>query len=269
VLHPAWGNVEQELRERLTLRLRRPVVTYNLAEIGHTTRDSRLKYEALFGRRFDLLLVYHGINDARANNVPPERFAADYSHYAWYEVVNAVAAHRTGLPLALPSTFDFLATRFKEATGLVEYVPLLTPRPAWLAYGGDVKTAASFDANLDAILDAAHARGDRVLLATFATYVAPNYSPEAFAAHGLDYALHLSPIELWGLPANVVAAVDRHNQVVRAVAARHPDVPMVDQAERMPRGGAYFNDVCHLTAIGSSRFVDGLLEPAATALAAP
>jgi hypothetical protein len=265
-LHPSWGSVEQGLRERLTTRLHRPVVTFNMAAIGHTTRDSLLKYEALAGRHFDLVFVYHGINDARANNVPPEGFAADYSHYAWYETVNALARHRDGLPLVLPATLGYLATRIKERSGLVAYVGMDQPRPEWTAYGGDIKTAGPFEANVEAIVALAQARGEHVLLATFATYVPDDYTKAAFDRHALDYTLHLSPIEMWGTRENVMAAVGRHNEIVRAVAARHPDVAFADAAAAMPRGAAYFNDVCHLTAAGSAKLVDALLEPAVAAL---
>jgi hypothetical protein len=267
VLHPEWGSVEFDLRERLTTRLRRPVVTLNLAGVGHTTRDSLLKYRALVGERFDLVVVYHGINDARANNVPPERFAADYSHYAWYETVNALAPG--GSPLVLPATLGYLATRLKEQSGLVEYVGMGPPRPEWARYGSDIKTAAPFAANLEAIVALAHGGGARVLLATFATHVPDDYTPAAFARHALDYALHSSPIEMWGVRENVVAAVSRHNAIVRAVASDHPEVAFVDAAAAMPRGAAVFNDVCHLTAAGSARLVDLVLESAAAALASP
>ena len=51
VLHRRWGNVERELRERLTATLHRPVAIYNMAAIGHTSRDSYVKYRALADRR--------------------------------------------------------------------------------------------------------------------------------------------------------------------------------------------------------------------------
>lgn len=265
VLHPAWGNVEQALRERLTVRLGRPVVTFDMAAIGHTSRDSLVKYRALAGSRFDLVVVYHGVNDARANNVPPERFQADYSHYAWYASVRALESCRPWM--VLPCTLRFLAVHVRDRLGLVTYVSTDAPRPEWIGYGSDIKSAAAFEANLRELVTTAHDRHEPVLLMTFATYVPANYSAEAFAARTLDYTLHLSPIELWGAPANVREAVARHNAAVRKIAEDDPAVFFVDQASAMPKGGRYYNDLCHLTAEGSSVFVANMLETAAAATA--
>ena len=117
VMHPAWGNVEQELRERLTIRLGQAVVVFNMAEIGHTSRDSYVKYRTLAGQRFDMVVFYHGINEARANNVPPAMFRSDYSHYAWYDRVNALQSCDEGRRLVVSCTLRFLAVGVKTASG--------------------------------------------------------------------------------------------------------------------------------------------------------
>jgi hypothetical protein len=264
-LHPAWGNVEQELRERLTATLRRPVVIYNMAAIAHTSRDSAVKYRALEGTPFDLVVFYHGINDARANDVPPDVFRPDYSHFAWYDAVNALVGCGR---LVLPCTLRFLAVRAQDRLGLVAYASMEAPRPEWLAFGADVKSAASFEANLRSIVETAHARGEPVLVMTFATYVPDDYSLEAFNDGTLDYTLHLSPIEMWGTPPNVAAAVARHNEIVRRIAASDRGVRLVDQASLMPKGAQYFNDVCHMTGAGSAVFVDNMLGAVVEALGA-
>ena len=266
-LHPGWGNVEQELREQLTVRLTRPVVIYNMAAIGHTSRYSYVKYRELSDRHFDLVIFYHGINDARANNVPPDMFRDDYSHYAWYDEVNAVATCRDHPWLALPCTLRFLAVRAKERLGSVQYLSMDAPRAEWLQYGDDVKSAASFEANLNGIVEMAHERHEPLLLMTFATYLPADYSLEAFNERKLDYTLHLSPIEMWGTPANVAKAVARHNDIVRAVAAHDPAVGFVDEAREMPQGGWYFNDICHLTSAGSTVFVENMVDAAEALLA--
>ena len=265
VLHPKWGNVEQELRERLTAALRRPVVIYNMAAIGHTSRDSYVKYRALAGRHFDLVVFYHGINDARANNAPPEVFRPDYSHYAWYAGVDVLDRHHDAW-FVLPYTVEFLAIRARERLSLARYVPMDAPRAEWLSYGHDVKSAAAFAANLNGVLEIARARHEPVLLMTFATWIPPDYSQAAFSARTLDYTLHLSPIEMWGTPENVAAAVARHNEIVRDVAARDATLRLVDQERAMPKGRRWFNDVCHLTGAGSRRFVANMLPAAVEAL---
>jgi hypothetical protein len=205
VLHPAWGNIEQELRERLTVRLGRPVVVFNMAEIGHTSRDSDVKYRALEGARFDL----------------------------------------------------------------VEYVSMDAPRPDWLEYGAEIRSAASFEENLRGVVATARGRGEPLLVMTFATYLPDDYSLQAFNERRLDYTLHLTPIEMWGTPQNVLAAVARHNEIVRSVAAGDPGARLFDQASAMPKGARHFNDVCRLTAAGSSVFVQNMLDAAVELLSAP
>ncbi|HET9062093.1 MAG TPA: GDSL-type esterase/lipase family protein [Candidatus Binatia bacterium] len=269
VLHPAWGNVEQELRERLTVRLGRPVVVFNMAEIGHTSRDSDAKYRVLDGGRFDLVVFYHGINDARANNVPPERFRRDYSHYAWYDALRALETCRDDDLLVLPCTLRFLWVRANDALGIVDYVSMDAPRADWLAYGAEIKSAASFEENLRGVVARARARGEPLLLLTFATHLPDDYSLQAFNERRLDYTIHLTPIEMWGTPQNVLAAVARHNEIVRSAAASNPDVRLFDQASAMPKGARYFNDVCHLTATGSSVFVQNMVDTAVEIVSAP
>jgi hypothetical protein len=198
-LHRDWGQVEQVLREQLAYNgHRRNVRIFNLAMPAHTSRDSWLKYAALGEARFELVLFYHGINEARANNAPPEIYREDYSHYSWYETINTLASYHGTTSFALPYTLHYLAIRIRHALTKDSYVPTHDPRKDWVHYGRDTRSAVSFKHNLGAILDLAKRRGDRVLLMTFATYVPKNYSLEAFKEKRLDYGLHLKPIEIWG-----------------------------------------------------------------------
>ena len=91
VPHHKYGSVENELLEQLHASGHTDVRIFNLATPAHTTRDSKIKYEAMSNVRFDLVLFYHGINESRTNNAPPDLFSEDYSHYAWYEIVNTLA----------------------------------------------------------------------------------------------------------------------------------------------------------------------------------
>jgi hypothetical protein len=261
VLHPQWGRVPQELRRQLDAAGVGEHRIFDLAEIAQTSRDSRLKYEALADARFDLVVVYHGINETRANNAPPELFRADYSHYAWYEVLNALAPYHGKAHFALPLTVRYIAVRLRQRLGAERYVPQHRPNEAWLAHGSELRSTESFRDNLEAIAALARERGDPLLLATFALYVPDDYSERAFAAKRLDYGLHRTPLERWGIPANVVAGVRAHNEVVRSLAADGDASFFVDEARLMPRGARSFDDACHLTPDGSQRFVELLLAP--------
>jgi lysophospholipase L1-like esterase len=259
VLHESWGQVEAQILEQLARAGHRSVRVHNLAQAAHTTRDSLVKYAALGDARFDLVFVYHGINDARANAAPPEVFREDYSHLPWYELVNALAPAADGAVLALPATARFALARIRQASFPGNYAGGDRPRPEWLRYGAELRSAAAFERNLAGILELARKRGDRVALATFALYVPPDYSLEAFREKRLDYLLFWSPIELWGERDHVIAAVAAHNAVVRRLAAR-PGVLLVDEDRLVPRGARTFNDPCHLTNEGSEIFARNLVE---------
>lgn len=259
VLHKNWGAVEQALVEQLARDGRHDVRISNMAEPGQTSRDSLVKYRAMPNARFDRVIVYDGINDVRANNAPPDVFRDDYGHYAWYETVNALAPSQGTARLALPYTLRFAALSLRQWMDRRRYMPPGPIPSGWTAYGAQAKGANAFDRNIRDIVAIAAERGDPLTLVTFAIHVPPNYSLDAFRRHALDYDLHVSPIELWGRPADVVTTVERQNEMLRRLAARTRGVSLVDEATLMPRGAEYFNDVCHLTLEGSAAFAANLV----------
>ena len=263
-LNRDWGRVEQELLEQLADHGHRNVRIFNLAQAAHTSRDSWLKYAALGEARFGLVVVYDGINEARANNAPPEIFREDYSHYSWYQIVNALAPYHGTAYFALPYTLRYLAINMQYVLAKDRYVPTHCPRQDWVRYGRESRSAVSFKHNLGAILDLAARRGDRVLLMTFATYVPEDYVPdhslEICKAKNFDPASRLIiPLEIWGAREDVLKTVAIQNEIIRGFAAEHEGVLFVDQAHLMPGARQYFNDPCHFTAVGSAKFVESLL----------
>jgi hypothetical protein len=259
VLHDKWGSVEMELREQLAYHGYRNVRIFNLAMPAHTSRDSWLKYAALRDARFDLVIFYHGINEARVNNAPPEIFRQDYGHYSWYDAVNTLAPYHGTALLAFPYTLRYLAINAWHSLMKDHYVSTYVLRKDWIQYGRESRSAVSFQRNLSAILDLAAQRGDPVLLMTFATYVPENYSREAFNKKQLDYGLHRAPIEWWGRPEHILATVAVHNEIVRRMAAQHKNVLFVDQARLMDGSARHFNDPAHLTLLGSHKFVENVV----------
>ena len=86
VLTDQWGSIAPELdsyleEQGLNVRI------HNLAMPAHTSLDSRLKYENVAKNGYDLVLLYHGINETRFNNCPPEMFKDDYTHVDFYAKV--------------------------------------------------------------------------------------------------------------------------------------------------------------------------------------
>jgi lysophospholipase L1-like esterase len=254
VLHHAWGEVEPALAEQLDMAGVHNARIFNFGVPAHTSRDSLLKYRALGGSQFDLVVFYHGVNDTRTNNVPPERFRSDYSHYGWYATVNAVApSHGTAI-FALPYTLRYAVAGAKQRLDPDQFAPTHEPRLGWIQYGGSLRSVASFEDNLRQVVAIATGRRDPLMLMTFASHVPANYSREAFMQKTLDYRLHRLPVELWGRREYVMAALAAHNDVVRRVAAEHPEMRFVDQARLMQGSARNFDDPFHLTIDGSVEF---------------
>lgn len=250
VLHKNWGTVEKELGAQLASSGYKNVRIYNLAMPGHTSRDSWLKYSTLGQSRFDLVVYYHGINDSRANNAPPEIFRKDYSHYIWYEMVNTMARHHGSALFALPYTLQYLAVSTRQTLTKDRYIPFSNIREEWVQYGGAIRSAESFRQNLSDILNVASSRGDRVMTMTFATYVPNDYSPESYEW----------PLEICGRREFVLSAIHSHNEIVKKLAAKNKRGWITDQAALMPGDASFFEDPYHLTAAGSRQFVKNMLK---------
>ena len=226
----------------------------NLASPGRNSLDSRLKYEHLADKRFDLVLLYDGFNDVRMNNTPPGAFRADYSHDPRYAELQALARHREVSWFTLPFTAKFVASSFCRQMGLTTRTD-----PKWSSVA-EIRSPEGFEANIEAIVRMAEQRGDTLVLMTFAYHIPDNYTDEAYEAGQLDFAGDkLTPLKLWGEPQRVIRAVDGHNDAVRRVAQRN-DVLLVDQAAHLPGRGRYFRDPCHFTTEGNKLFVDNIIE---------
>ncbi len=251
-----WGSIEHILREELSRRTRKRIRLYNLAIQAHTSLDSYYKYKHLQDRHFDLVVLYHGINDVRANNCPPSMFRPDYSHYSWYEMIDDFERKADSRWLVLPYTLKYIFVIFLWQS---HYVPTDRPKAKWLDYGCDIKTTGPFRENIERIIQIARKKHEVVLLMTYSYYIPEGYSEEKFNKRALDYTAYHFPVEQWGKPACVAKGVDAHNAVIRELAPRYDNVVFVDQEREIPKSGLYFNDVCHLTHRGCERFVDNIL----------
>ncbi len=259
-LHTDYGDIEHVLRERLIRATGKCVRLHNLSAAGHTTLDSLYKYRHLADRRFDLVMVYHAINEARTNNCDANTFQSDYSHYAWYGLINDFERRADTRWLIFPYTFKFVAIKAAERLGFSNALPVHRPDDESVAAGCNVKTSESVRTNLTGILELARRKAEPVLLMTFAYHLPEDYSETSFDSRSLDYTAHTLPIELWGRPDCVVAALAAHNTVTRKLARRFDGALFVDQERKIPKEGLYFNDICHLTHEGSERFVESLLD---------
>ncbi|MCA9079143.1 MAG: hypothetical protein KDA58_01240 [Planctomycetaceae bacterium] len=238
--------VATKLEQELTLRCQRPCRVHNAALSAHTTQDSlnKLQYLTEQGRMFDLIVVYHGINDIRMNCVPAELFRDDYSHCGWYRNIQELKQNSN------------LSLQRVARDGWENLIGLGVPDPDMLDYGADIKTGPAFRQHLEAIGRLADAQHTSFVLATFASHFAPGYTRAAYEAGELDYAdgQYQLAIELWGHPENVRRGLEIHNGEIHELAASHPEWQLIDVASELQDVGN-FSDVCHLSPAGIDRFV--------------
>ncbi|RKY42854.1 MAG: hypothetical protein DRP85_01455 [Candidatus Makaraimicrobium thalassicum] len=249
-----WGEIPKYLREKSRSVLGKKANIVNLAA-AHGSLDSFYKYKLADGKRFDCVIFYHGINEVRANNVPPRLWKEDYSHYSWYEEVNFYFRH-PGLRRAamlLPYFLKHLLVQLdREVIRRDRYVPTHSPRPEWKRYGKDIKTKDSFRNNLLRIAGIAESRQEPLLVMTFAYYL-----PD-----GDEYdedSPYVRSAGLWGEPENVVLGIRAHNEVVRELALGG-DFMFLDQQKIIDRDRKYFKDICHFSGEGSEIFASNIVD---------
>ena len=247
--------VGDALSAALTQQLNRPVRVHNAAVSAHTTRDSLNKLQWLCeqGAGFDLIVIYHGINEVRMNCIPDDAFRDDYAHCQWYRSFDRLKRHRT---LSMGNVAEDTLDRT---------IGLGPPDIDAFEYGAKIKTGPAFHSNLEQMIAMAHEHQTPVVLMTFATYWVDNYSREAMEAGTLGYARGQYGLatELWGAPENVHRGVNVHNEQVVAVARKHPEELFVDMASALTEL-PLFSDVCHLSPAGIDRFVEILSSQLAT-----
>jgi hypothetical protein len=246
VIDAKLGNVGVLLEKQIQRETHRQVVIHNVSAAAQNTLDSLHKYRLLDDQEFDLVIVYHGINETRANNCPPEIFRSDYSHYGWYRRVNQLAAHPEVGWIVFPFTVSRILSLVRDTLWPPAEVPIHRPNPEWLKYGSDYKTVEPFRANVMSIASLAHQRGQKLVLVSFALH------PEHAGVKSTGISRHYTG--LWGDFDNVVGAVAAHNRTLAEIAETDRSVAFIDIDARMPRQDRYFDDICHFTKIGANIF---------------
>jgi len=260
VFHEDFGNFEAMFERELRKRTERPLSICNLSTPAHTSRDSLLKYRYASERRqFDLIIVYHNINELRANNCPPDFFRQDYGHYAFNRLANAYFEHPSLTATSLGATVYYVLNKLAWKLGLLESIPRGRPNPKWLEFGEDIRTAACLQDNFETIIEDAQERGTPVLLMSYTYYIPDGYSIDRFLAKELDYGTSELPIELWGTLENVREGLEQHNRTIASLAAEH-ECLWADQNASVPKNAETFNDICHLTGRGLESFIVNLMQ---------
>ncbi len=236
------------LEKTMASELKCPVRVFSVCTSAHTSRDSFLKYSQLRDKPFDLVMIYHGINDARMNCIPDNLYQQDYTH----------CAHYRSFQRALEA--GSLSVRGVVGDQVDQLISLGEPDPEVVEFGKSIKTPQAFRTNLEAIVRGVKSQSGQVMLMTFATWVPPNYSKTKFIEKQLGYGSgqYELPIEVWGQPDNVVAAIKAHNRELQELAEKS-EVIFIDQARLIPQNGEQFSDICHLTKTGCQTFVNNVM----------
>lgn len=267
VVNEGFGDIGVRFEKGLAQRLGRPVRVCNLSFAARTSRDSLIKYRALERQHFDLVVVYHGINDTRMNGSPAKEFRDDYSHCAWYHKLQLFQQHREKKWLVFPFTLRYMAVSIIDQLPLDWYTPRMNPRDQWLDFGQTIKTGNAFRENLSEIVSLAQRRGARVLLMTFAYHLPHALSGAERPGDDPDYASGTSLVGVWGRPQHVALGIDTHNRIVKDIVAANPHILFVDQQVRMPGDSAHYFDCCHFTGEGCGVFVRNILDGVSDQLA--
>ena len=264
-IHRSLGIDSSAMPEAFGKFAGRKANVYNLAAPGMSTLDSLIKYRlmAKYDKHFDLVVVYHGINDVRLNNCPSEKFRDDYTHAGFYKQIKRMEAQMGLLPFfRLPYTIEYTIIHIMSSKKFEFYVPRHKLNPSWKQHGTQIKTATPFRENLLEIIRLADAtRSEPIVLLTFAWYIPEDYSLAKCQARQLDYSGQTRPdaVENWGTVEGVRKGLAVHNRVIRQLKGQ-PGAVVLDFESMVPKNGENFNDVCHLSEEGKQLFLDALIE---------
>jgi len=261
VTNNSFGSIRENLEKRLSNQTNQSVRVTNLSIPAHSSLDSLLKYSAIEQPFFDLIIVYHNLNELRSNHVPDNLFKSNYTHLDWYATIDKHLSHVDRLtPFATEYIRSLLSYHLKNRHLL--RLPNDSVRPEWIHHGKTIKTALPFRKNINAILTLAKKRQTKTLLMTFAYHLPKNYSPSKFSSEALDYTFkkgHSFPLSIWGNKETLSIGLASHNAILKDFHQNDPSLLFVDQQKKIPKTKQYFNDVCHLTDVGGQLFVNNLL----------
>ncbi|MBZ0217185.1 MAG: hypothetical protein K8F25_11565 [Fimbriimonadaceae bacterium] len=240
VVSKDFGNIGTYLKSELD-KTGKNTRIWNGAEAAHTSRDSWEKYRNLKDKNFDLVIIYHAVNESRFNNVPSDSFKNDYSHVSWYQQINSFNKHWEVSFFMLPFTIDKILIRLKVLNN--EYIGRHDGLNELSQYGNDIKSAVPFRNYMSLIAQEAGHRGEKLVFVTYSLFVP------------LEANTWLNT-ELFGLPENILSAVTTHNEITRAIAHDSPHVDIVEMASNIPSTRQHFIDAVHLTDLGAKVWVE-------------
>ena len=257
VLEDVRGNIRQKLKDYLKEKLPYiQVEILNFSQPGQTSKDSWNKiksYKEL--ERADLVIFYHGINEAKANSCPDSIFSLEYNHYQRIKRINKIMNHSEANFSVIPLYLDMLWESMNPKMSLEKYYSTPGLGDKWLVYGDNIKTEITFENNLSAIFNACKKHQISLLCPEYVYNLPKNYNRDSIHLFYTKTKFGMPRVELWGIPKNVKKGIETHNRVNEKVAKKY-NFPFVKTNHLLPKTKENFNDICHLTDVGAIKFID-------------
>jgi hypothetical protein len=265
-LHRDWGNFEELLSKELKktedslgLSTKNNVV-FSTAGIGFSSADNLNCYRLLADLKFDLVIFYGGINDARFNNCPSEVFKQDYGHLPWNNEINTLQRHTEINYTVLPFFIDYTYQLALQKINKLQFIPEhYACRIHWWKYGSSLKSLSSFEKNTYSILQLAQKKRETLLFISYCFFSPENYSLSNFKTQSLRYNFQTNSreTEIWGFPKNVVAFLNSSNNILQQKYNANCYSLVLPNISSNPD---FFADICHFSPSGLSAFCKQLAE---------
>jgi len=222
--------LEELIQERLDPQ--RPVEVINAGIPGFSLKENlnRLASDIL-PLQPDLIISYHGLNGFYMlyKGLPPTRGRPPPSYRQ--------------RPLTLLADFEYqLKTRRYRS----QYSPHSRPRPAYLASPMDSQYARCYRQ----LIRATHTNGIRLALATFAMSIDGRSPRDVVSFYRMMDPGAGSKIKI----------DEAHNSVVRQLAAKNPDVCLIDTVPALDGQWRYFIDLVHFNQEGRELMAETMLD---------
>ncbi len=225
-----------------------PVEVVGAALRTHTTLSSVFKYDLLSRYDFDVVIIYHGVNDLWANHVM--RFRPDYFHLSpWYK--RSRLLDRSVIYRLIYNKWIY------SGSDMVRNSNYLKANQAGFA------AEHTFRQNMTTLVDAIRRDASVPILMTFASSIPAHYSQAAFESRSLGYNnptdYDRCSAEVWGAPDFVREGLRKHNRIINEISASK-QVLLLDQERLVGKDLRWFGDVCHFSEEGTDRFIRNIVE---------
>jgi hypothetical protein len=263
-LQKDWGDIKIQLEKRLNIsdKMASPGAdsfsVFNASGIGFSSRDNLTCYRLLSDLRFDLVIDYSGINDARFNNCPGGIFKNDYSQIPWNNEINCILRHPEMNYTVIPFFIDFSYQLIYESIAKDKFIPVhYSMRQSWWDFGSDLKSLKAFKSNIEGIQALSKEKKEQLLFVSYCYYIPSDYTLKKFKCKRLDYTYQKNSreIEIWGWPKNISSFLDSADIVVKRIATDN-NVPYLNIRPEFEGKSLYFADICHFSPAGLTSFSD-------------